>query len=79
MPRQTDYRCTMCGEEPKDEFGTHSRDLLMAKKVVFYAVGNFGQKVHRSRVTDRLCPACLVKDAAWQQPNNEYQRKNEPA
>lgn len=56
-----DYRCTKCG---RGEEAGITRDDLVVKKVLFTTMG-MGPHTVRSRVTDWLCPQCLVQDEIW--------------
>lgn len=57
MPHYTEYACTRCKKKCE-------RDVLVAKKVSFSALGP-GGKVIRSRTTDWLCDECLPLDEHW--------------
>lgn len=56
-----EYRCSRCGRgEPEGV----NRDVLVVKKVMFVGMGE-GSRTLRSRVTDWLCPDCVVIDDDW--------------
>jgi hypothetical protein len=60
MPRYSDYRCTRCGR-------ICSRELLIAKSVVFSKLGA-GGRVIQSRTKEWLDDDCLKKDEDWNLP-----------
>lgn len=57
MPHYTRYECSVCNR-------VSLRELLIAKKVVFSALGPGGKTV-RSRTIKWLCTDCLPKDEHW--------------
>lgn len=63
MTAQFEYQCTRCGKAT-------SRSQLTIKRSVFMTPGE-GAKTLRSRVTDHLCPSCVVADPDWKRPANQ--------
>lgn len=58
MPVKNEVKqCTQCGK-------SYRKGLLTAVKVTFMGIGLNG-KVIKSRITDWLCPGCVVKHPAW--------------
>ncbi len=59
-PLDFEYQCSRCGKHTP-------REQLTVKKAVFVTPGE-GGKTLRSRVTDHLCPTCIIADPDWCRP-----------
>ena len=57
MANKPTYGCTRCERLCK-------RELLVVKKALFVEMGE-GSSTLRSRVTDWLCPTCLLSDVDY--------------
>lgn len=65
--RNQKYVCSRCGRGEDDGIG---RDKLAVKKVMFVTMGA-GSKTIKSRVTEWLCPRCIVSDPDWNRKSGE--------